>query len=216
MIKIILGDDHQLIREGIKKTLAPERDMEIVGEAADMPSLLSMLDERQADVVLLELSMSMRLSLSPPSEMAALRTLRDRFPQVRVLVITSHPESQCGVDSLREGASGYICKSMSVDVIAHAVRKVAAGAHYVSESLAELLAHELTAPKAPSPHELLTEREIQVLVLLASGLSVKQVAGRLSISISSVNTYRNRIFSKMRLKTNAELIRYAVTHDLAC
>jgi DNA-binding NarL/FixJ family response regulator len=209
MIKIIVADEHQLIREGIKKTLAPERDIEVVGEASDMQSLLSLLAAQQADVVLLD------LSLSQPGEMAALRTVRDRFPLVPVLVITSHPESQFGVDSLREGASGYVCKSMTADVIPHAVRKVAAGGHYVSESLAELLAHELTAPRAPSPHELLTEREIQVLVLLASGLSVKQVAGRLDISISSVNTYRNRIFSKMRLKTNAELIRYAVTHDLA-
>lgn len=209
MIRIVVADDHQLIREGIKKTLAPAGDIAIAGEAWDMPSLLSVLAQQHADLLLLD------LTLSPQHELAALRAVRERFPQLPVLVISFYPESQFGVACLRGGASGYISKSMTVDVLEKAVRKVHAGGHYVSEALADLLARELTAPKTPSPHELLTEREAQVLALLASGLSVKQVAGKLDISISSVNTYRTRIFSKMGLASNAELIRYAIKHHIA-
>jgi DNA-binding NarL/FixJ family response regulator len=209
MIRIVVADDHQLIREGIKKTLASADDIVVSGEAWDMPSLLSALAQQQADLVVLD------LTLNPEHELAALRTVRERFPQVPVLVISLYPEHQFGVACLRGGASGYISKSMTVDVIEKAVRKVRAGGHYLSEALADLLARELTAPKAPSPHELLTEREAQVLALLATGLSVKQVAGKLDISISSVNTYRARIFSKMGLASNAELIRYAIKHRIA-
>lgn len=209
MIKIVVADDHQLVREGIKKTLARERDIALVGEAADLQTLLSLLAEQEVDIILLD------LSLSPPNELAALRTLRARFPQIPVVVVSSHLESEFGVDSLREGASGYVTKSMTVDVIVKAVRKVHAGGRYVSESLAELLAHELTVPKSQHPHERLTNRETQVLVLLASGLSIKQIAGKLSISNSSVNTYRSRLFTKMQLRTNADLIRYAIKQGLA-
>lgn len=208
MIRIVLADPHQLIREGIKKTLEPERDMMIVGEASDLPSLISELDGQQADIVLLD------LSLEPSDDLAALRMVRERFATVRVLMLTSHPESQAGLASLREGASGYLTKAMTVDVIAGAVRKVHSGGHYVSECMADLLARDLITPMVLRPHELLTAREAQVLVLLASGLSVKQTAGALHISISSVNTYRTRIFGKMKLKTNAELIRYGITHGL--
>lgn len=209
MIRIVVADDHQLVREGIKKTLARESDIALVGEAWDSESLLQLLDAHAVDIVLLD------LSLSPPDELATLRVLRERFPQVAVIVVSSHLECEFGVDSLREGASGYITKSMTVDVIVKAIRKVYGGGRYVSESLADLLAHELVAPRNTQPHERLTDRETQVLVLLASGLSVKQIAGRLGISNSSVNTYRVRMLGKMGLKNNAELIRYAIMHGLA-
>ena len=209
MIRLVIADDHQLVREGIKKTLTSDSGIEVVGEAWDLPSLLALLAEQQVDILLLD------LSLGPPNELAALRTVRERFPRVPILIISAHAESRFGIDSLREGASGYLTKSMSVDVLAKAVRKVCGGGRYVSEALADLLACELTAPKNPLPHEVLTGRESQVLMLLASGLTIKQVAGKLDISISSVNTYRSRILGKMQLKTNAELIRYAVKHGLA-
>lgn len=209
MIRIVVADDHQLVREGIKKTLAREPDIELVGEAWDNESLQLVLEANEVDIVLLD------LSLSPPDELATLRLLRKRFPHVAVIVVSSHMEGEFGVDSLREGASGYITKSMTVDVIVKAVRKVYGGGRYVSESLADLLAHELVAPKNPLPHERLTDRETQVLILFAEGFTVKQIAGKLGISNSSVNTYRARLFSKMALKTNAELIRYAIKHGLA-
>lgn len=209
MIKIVVADDHQLVREGIKKTLARESDIELVGEAGDIQTLLSLLTEQEVDIILLD------LCLSPPTELAALRTVRAQFPQIPVVVVSSHLESEFGVESLREGASGYVTKSMTVDVIVKAVRKVHAGGRYVSESLAELLAHELTVPKSQHPHERLTNRETEVLVLLASGLSIKQIAAKLSISNSSVNTYRSRLFTKMELRTNADLIRYAIKQGLA-
>ncbi|MET0982039.1 MAG: response regulator transcription factor [Telluria sp.] len=208
MIRIVVADDHQLVREGIKKILAREADIALVAEAWDLESLLAVLVEEQVDILLLD------LSLAYPDEVAIIRIMRERFPSLPLIVISSHEESRFGIDSLREGASGYISKSMTADVVIKAIRKVYAGGRYVSETLADLLAQELTAPKPQLPHLLLTEREGEVFLLLGSGLPIKQVSARLGISISSVNTYRNRIFTKMQLKTNAELIRYALKHDL--
>lgn len=208
MIRIIVADDHQLVREGIKKVLALHPDIDVVGEAPDLATLLAELSKRTADVLLLD------LSLSPRDELHALRTVRERFPELPVLVISSHHESQFGLESLRLGASGYISKAMTVDLIAKAIRKVHAGGRYVSEPLSELLAEELATPRPRLPHQLLTDRETQVLKLLANGLALKQIAAALNISVSSVNTYRTRILEKMQMNTSADLIRYAVKHHL--
>ncbi|MBK4733446.1 response regulator [Noviherbaspirillum pedocola] len=208
MIRIVVADDHQLVREGIKKILALHADMELAAEASDLESLLTELSQQQVDILLLD------LSLSGNDELHALRTVRKRYPALPVLVISSHHESQFGLETLRLGAAGYISKSMTVDVIVKAIRKVRAGGRYISESLSELLAQELSAPRQRMPHEQLTNRETEVLRLLASGLALKQIAARLDISISSVNTYRMRILEKMQLNNSAELIRYAVKHNL--
>jgi two-component system, NarL family, invasion response regulator UvrY len=208
MIRILLADDHQLVREGIKRTLALEQDIALVGEAPDLGTLLAQLARTQPDILLLD------LSLGASHELDALKSVRERHPTLPVLVVSSHPESQFGVEALRLGAAGYICKSMTVDVIAKAVRKVHAGGRYVSETLSELLAQELSSPPARLPHEQLTERESQVLHLLGRGRALKQIAAELDISISSVNTYRTRILDKMQLGTSADLIRYAVKHGL--
>lgn len=208
MPKVVIADDHQLVREGIKKVLSREADIILVGEAADLAATLDVLSSVQADVLILD------LSLSPTHELDALRTVRTRFPKLAVLVLSSHSEDQFGIDALRAGAAGYISKSMTADVMAKAVRKVHAGSRYVSETLAELLAQELSSSPPRRPHELLTERETQVLQLLGAGMPIKQVAARLDISISSVNTYRQRIFAKMSMSTTPELIRYAVQHGL--
>ena len=131
-----------------------------------------------------------------------------------VLVLSAHGEEQFGIAVLRLGASGYISKTLAADVVVKAIRKVHAGGRYVSETLAELLANEAASPYLRKAHERLTDREHQVLGLLATGTAVKQVAGKLDISISSVNTYRCRIFTKLHIRNNAELIRYAFRHGL--
>jgi two-component system, NarL family, invasion response regulator UvrY len=209
MIKIVVADDHQLIREGIKKILLRESDFMVVAEAWDLPSLLAVLDGREVDVLLLD------LGLAPPNELAVLRLVRERCPAVPVIIISSHDENRFAIDALREGASGYVSKSMTVDVVVKAVRKVHAGGRYVSETLADLIAQELASPKPEPPHSRLTARELQVFQLLAAGLPIKKVAANLDISISSVNTYRTRVLTKMRMKTSAELMRYAIQHGLA-
>ena len=208
MIRVVVADDHQLVREGVKKVLSTDPDIVLVGEAADLPSTLDVLQSTPPDVLLLD------LSLSPTHELDALRTVVDRFPGLQVLVLSSHSEDRFGIPALRLGASGYVSKSLTADVMLKAIWKIHAGGRYLSDNLAELLAHEVISPQPRHAHERLTERERQVLCLLATGSPVKQVAARLDISISSVNTYRGRIFTKLRLRSNAELIRYAIQHGL--
>ena len=208
MIKVIVADDHQLVREGVKKVLESEPEIVVVGEAQNLAETLALLDVLEADILLLD------LSLSPIHELDALRCVNERFPAVRTVVLTSHSEAQFGIAALRLGAIGYVSKSLTADVLAKAIYKAHSGARYLSEGLAELLADEIMAPQARLPHERLTERERQVLHLIADGSPVKQAAARLDISISSVNTYRSRIFTKLKVRSNNELTRYAIRHGL--
>lgn len=208
MIRVIIADDHQLVREGVKKVLSVDPAIALVGEAADLKSTLAVLDTVEADILLLD------LSLSPVDELDALRTVVERFPGIRVLVLSSHSEERFGIPVLKLGAVGYIPKSLTVDVVLKAIHKAHAGGRYLSESLGELLAHDVSPSRPRRPHERLTERELQVLRLLAMGHPVKQAAARLDISISSVNTYRGRIFAKLQIRSNADLIRYAIHHGL--
>lgn len=208
VIRVVVADDHPLIREGVKKVLSKDPDIALVGESADLPATLDVVLSTKPDVLLLD------LSLSPTHELHALRTVTERFPAMPVVVLSEHSEEQFGIAVLRLGASGYINKSLAADAVVKAIRKAHAGGRYLSDTLAELLAHEAASPYLRQAHDRLTERELQVLALLAMGSPVKQVAGKLDISISSVNTYRGRIFAKLRIKSNAELIRYAIRHGL--
>lgn len=207
-IRVVVADDHQLVREGVKKVLSVDPDIVVTGEAANLKSTLAILDSVEADLLLLD------LTLSPLHELDALKTVIERFPGLRVLVLSSHTEERFGIAVLKLGAAGYVPKSLTADVVLKAIRKVHAGGRYLSDDMAELLAHEVASPHPRHAHERLTERELQVMRLLAMGHPVKQVAARLDISISSVNTYRGRIFAKLQLKSNAELIRYAIHHGL--
>lgn len=207
-IRVVIADDHQLVREGVKKVLSVDPEIVLAGEAADLSSTLAILDSVEADLLLLD------LTLSPIHELDALRTVIERFPGLRVLVLSSHSEQRFGISVLKLGAAGYIPKSLTADVVLKAIRKVHAGGRYLSDEMAELLAHEVASPRPRHAHERLTERELQVMRLLAAGHPVKQIAARLDISISSINTYRGRIFAKLQLRSNAELIRYAIHHGL--
>ena len=207
-IRVVVADGHQLVREGVKRVVAVDPGIVVVGESADLAATLEVVAATRPDVLLLD------LSLSGTHELDALRAVTERFAGMPVLVLSSHSEAQFGIAVLRLGAAGYLCKSLAADVIVKAIRKAHAGGRYLSETLAELLAEKLASPHPRHPHELLTEREHDVLRLLALGSPVKQVAGKLDISISSVNTYRGRIFTKLRIKSNAELIRYAMRHRL--
>ncbi len=208
MIRVVIADDHQLVREGVKKVLSVDPDITLVGEAADLASTLTVLETVEADLLLLD------LTLSPIHELDALRTVVERFPDIRVIVLSSHNEERFGIPVLKLGAAGYIPKSLTVDVVLKAIHKVHGGGRYLSESLADILAHEVSSARPRYAYNPLTDRELQVTRLLATGYPVKQVAAKLDISVSSVNTYRSRIFGKLELRNNAELIRYAIQHGL--
>lgn len=210
MIKLVLADDHELIREGVKKIIRSQEGMKVVGEAADLAQAIALVARHSPDVVVLDVSMP-----GGGDGLDGLAELRRRFPAPRVIMLSMYPEERYAMAALRAGASGYVTKSMAAEELVKAIRKAVDGGTYIGPGLAEQLAREACAPPPPAPHHGLSARETEILTLIGSGLQVKQVAAELGISVSSVNTYRNRIFQKMGLSSNAALIRYALQHGLA-
>jgi two-component system, NarL family, invasion response regulator UvrY len=208
MIRVAIADDHELIREGLKKLLLGASDIAVAAEAATLDGTLTLLRDGGIDVLVLD------LSLAGGADLESLRIVRAQFPAVAVLVLSVHPEQRCAVQALRAGAAGYVSKAVASDQVVMAIRKIGAGGRYISPLVAELLADEVSRPAARPPHMHLTPREQEVFLLLGSGMPIKRVALELNLSVSSVNTYRARIFRKMGLHTNAALIRYAVEHGL--
>jgi two-component system, NarL family, invasion response regulator UvrY len=207
MIRILIADDHQLVREGLRRMIAEQPDFEVIGEAGTGEALLAAVERSAVDVVLLDISMP------GPSVTELLSALGGRSPPVRAVVLSMHPEEQYAVRLLRAGAAAYLTKDRSPEHLVAAVRKAAAGGRYITPSLAEHLAGALDEPPG-LPHEQLSERELQVLRMLASGRSVKRIAATLSLSPKTVSTYRTRMLEKLGLRTTADLIRYALQHDL--
>jgi two-component system, NarL family, invasion response regulator UvrY len=207
MIRILLADDHGIVREGIRRLLEERNDFTVVGEAGSVPELLSKLGGTAADVVVLDISMP------GPGIVDALRQVKAIRPQVRCLVLTAHPEADYAVRVLRAGAAGYLTKDRSLEQLVEAVRRVYRGGMYVSPSLGESLAARLGGAAEPN-HGTLSDREFQVLRALARGESLKSIAGQLKVSPKTVTTYRSRILEKLGLSSNAELVRYALEHGL--
>jgi len=207
-IRIFIADDHPIVRQGLRRIVEADAGLTIAGEAGDAPSLLGALERVVTDVVLLDVSMPGGLFLE------TLRELRTKHPTVRVLVLSVHPEDQWAVRALRAGASGYLTKDHSPDQLLEAIRRVYRGGKYVSPTLAEHLAEHLDRGGQRAPHEMLSDREFEVMRRLGSGLTVSQIAGELAISAKTVSTYRTRILEKMAVATNAELVRYASEHGL--
>lgn len=206
-IRIFIADDHPIVRQGLRRIVEADAGMVISGEAGDGVSLRSTLERTATDVVLLDVSMPGGPFLE------TLRELRAKHPTVRVLVLSVHPEDQWAVRALRAGASGYLTKDHSPDQLLEAIRRVYRGGKYVSPTLAEHLAEHLGGGQR-APHELLSDREFEVMRRLGSGLTVSQIASELAISAKTVSTYRTRILEKMAVATNAELVRYASEHGL--
>ena len=209
MIRLVIADDHELIREGIKKIVRHNIDLKIVGEAADLKQAIALITQVRPDVVVLDISL-------PDSDgLDGLAELRRLFPAVRVVMLSMHPEERYALPALRAGALGYVAKGAAAAELVEAVRRAAQGQAYLGPRVSELLAYEARCP-APLPlHHSLTVREGEIVSLIGAGLQIKQVAAELGISVSSVNTYRSRIFRKMGMNTNAALIRYALQHGLA-
>ncbi len=207
-IRIFIADDHPIVRQGLRRIVEADAGMVISGEADDAAALLAGLETKATDLVLLDVSMPGGLFLE------TLRELRDRHPSIRVLALSVHPEDEWAVRALKAGASGYLTKDHSPDQLLDAIRRVYRGGKYVSPTLAERLASQLDGGGQRAPHELLSDREFEVMRRLGSGLTVSQIAGELALSTKTVSTYRTRILEKMAVATNADLVRYAARHGL--
>ena len=208
MIKIFIADDHAIVREGLKQIVAETTDMAVTDEADTGHEVLEKVSENDYDVLVLDITMPGLNGLD------ALKQLKSQRPDLPVLVLSIHPEEQYAVRVLRAGASGYLTKESAPDELISAIRKVSMGGKYVTPSLAEKLASDLVADGKKPLHETLSDREYQVLCMIASGKTVTKIAEELFLSEKTISTYRSRILEKMKMKTNAELIHYAIKHGL--
>jgi len=208
MIRIAIVDDHQIVRSGFREMLSDELGFHIVFEAASGESATELVRENPCDVMLLD------LSLPGKSGVDVLRYMRQRYPDMHVLVLSSFPEERYALVMMRNGADGYLCKDCDREDLIKAIRTVAKGRRYVSFRTAELLAEEMTSGKSGSPHESLSERELQVFLRLAQGELVKDIAESLHLSVKTVSTYRTRTLEKLGVSSNAELASYAIRHGL--
>lgn len=208
MINVVIADDHSIVRRGFRQVMEEEPDIRVVGEAADGPQLLAWLRQGHCDIVVLDLSMPGQSGID------LLEDLRAQYPEIAVLIMSMYPEDQYAVRVLKSGAAGYMNKEHAAESLAAALRTIAAGGRYVSPTLAEMLAFNLSADATQTPHETLSNREYQVLLRLAQGKTASAIAAELSISVKTVSTYRARILEKLNLNSNAEMVRYALEHSL--
>lgn len=208
MIRVMIIDDHSIVRKGVRSLLAETSDVEVVGEAADGASGLALARTEQPDVIVLD------LSLPGTSGLEVLRQLRREVPRSAVLVLSMHPEERYAVLLLRAGASGYVAKQAPSDVLVGAIRKVAAGGKFIGPEVAERLAIQIDPDFRGPPHDKLSARELEVLLLLAAGKQATAIAVELGISVKTVSTYRRRVLDKLELDSTAELVRYAYQNAL--
>ena len=206
--RILLVDDHEIVRTGLRELLQLEPDLEIAGEAATSAEAMTLLRDAKCDLVLLDVSLPDR------SGVDTLKLIRVAYPELPVLVLSAYPEEQYAINLLRAGANGYVKKDAPGGEIVRAIRAVVQKGRYISAAVSEMLVSQLD-PKTDRPvHQDLSEREFQVLCKIASGRTVSQIADELFISVKTVSTYRSRILEKMKMSSNAELTHYAVKNGL--
>jgi DNA-binding NarL/FixJ family response regulator len=208
MISILIVDDHPIIRDGLRTGLAQEADMKVVGEAQNADEAIAGVREEKPDIVLLD------ISLPGKNGFEVLKQLHAEMPDVRVLILSTYSEKQYAVRCLKSGAWGYLTKSSSSAELIEAIRTIMQGKKYVGASLAQLLASEIDASRIALPHEVLSDREFQILCLFGQGKTVSQIAEILSLSVSTVGTHRAHILEKMHMKSTIELVKYAFDHEL--
>ena len=208
-MRILIADDHAVVRRGLKQILADEFPKAVFGEAANGSEVLELIGKGKWTLLLMDVTMPGR---NGPEILKEVKRLHPRLP---VLVLSVHSEDQFAVRMLKAGAAGYLTKETAPEELATAVRKVFAGCRYVSASLAEKLAADLTTEAETSPHQALSDREFRVMQMIGSGMMVKEIAAELSLSVKTVSTYRVRILQKMGMKNSAELTRYVVENRLA-
>jgi DNA-binding NarL/FixJ family response regulator len=208
MIKVCVVDDHAVVREGLKRIIAENPGMAVTAEAGDGDEAIKVIQNEPCDVVLLDITLPKR------NGMDVLKHIHNESPRLPVLVLSIHSEDQYAVRVLRAGAAGYLTKGATPERIVEAICKVVRGGKYVSPNLAEKLLYHLRSNTSPAIHDLLSDREYQVLCMIASGKTVTEIATELRLSVKTVSTYRVRILEKLDMKNNAELTRYAIKEGL--
>src|SRR5688572_15378218 len=208
MIRILIADDHPILRAGLKTLLSECDDMTVTGEASSGEETIKLIKSGEHDVVLLD------ITLPDMNGVDALKQIKRHRPELSVLILSMHPEEQYAVNLLRAGASGYVPKEAAPEQLVAAIRTVVNGRRYVSAALAEALARELADPEQQPSHGALSAREFQIFCKLAAGMSVSQIGASLNLSVKTISTYRSRILEKMGMKTNADLISYAIRNRL--
>ena len=206
MLKILIADDHPIVRRGLQQILSGEADVAMVGEAQNSTEVLDLVCTQEWDAVVLDITMPGRGGLD------TLKELKRLYPSLPVLMLSIHPEDQYAVRAFRAGAAGYMTKESAPDELIKAIRKITRGGKYVSPTLAEKLAFIMEAE--PPSHHSLSDREYQVMIMIASGKTPSEIAEEMCLSIKTISTYRERILAKMKMKNNAELTYYAVKHNL--
>lgn len=208
-IRVLIADDHAIVRQGFKQIFSETEDLVVAGEADDGAEALQLARQREWDVFLLDVTMPNRNGID------TLKQLKKEFPRLPVLILSMHPEEQYAVRAIKSGASGYLTKQSAPELLVTAIRQVARGKKYVSPAVAEQLANALVAGDGEKPpHELLTDREYQVFRLIAAGRPLTQIADELNLAVATISTFRTRIIEKTGIRSNAEMIRYGIEHGL--
>jgi DNA-binding NarL/FixJ family response regulator len=208
MIQVAIVDDHQIVRTGFRELLSEDSSISIGFEAANGDEALEKLRTSPCDVLLLD------ISLPGKSGVDVLRTVRQRYPETKVLILSGFPEESYALAMIKNGASGYLCKDCDRDELLRAIHMVATGRRYVSGRTAELLADEMSGERSGVLHDALSDRELQVFLRLARGESVSDIAEQLHLSVKTISTYRSRVTEKLNVSSNAELATYALRHGL--
>lgn len=208
MLRILIADDHSLFRRGVKDLLIDGLGAVTIGECANAHELLDTVRQKKWDVVILDIGMPGTTGAE------ALKQLKAECPKLPVVVLSMHPEDQYAVRMLKAGASAYLTKASTPEELIRAIKTVVAGGHYITQSLGEQLVLDIKQGNEKPPHELLSDREFEVLCLIGSGKTVGEIAEAMCLSVTTISTYRARILEKMGMKTNAEMTRYALQHGL--
>ena len=207
-IKILIADDHAIVREGLKQIVAEEQDMIVLGEAENVEKLMKLLEENSFNIIVLDINMPGKSGLD------ALKDIKQFYPDLPVLILSMYNEDLYGIRALKAGASGYLKKASAPDELVNAIKKIVGGKKYISPVLAEKLADTLTHSKGKALHETLSDREYEIMCSIAIGKSAEEIANDLSLSINTIYSYRNRILEKMSMKSNVELTQYAIQNKL--
>lgn len=208
MIKILIADDHAIVREGLKQIVAEENDMKVSGEASNVNELFVLLKNEKWNIVVLDINMPGKSGLE------ALKDIKIQFPDLPVLVLSMFSEELYGMRSLKAGASGYLKKVSAPTELVNAIRMIVAGKKYISAGLAQNLATDMANDSKPATHFILSDREYQIMCDIATGKSAEEIAAELSLSIHTVYTYRNRILEKLKLRSNVDITQYAIKNKL--
>jgi DNA-binding NarL/FixJ family response regulator len=208
MLKVIIADDHAILREGLRGILSSTDDMQVIGEAGNHAEIIKLLRSQRCDVLLLDIAMPGKNGID------TLKQVKNEWPTLPVLMLSMYPEDQYAVRALKAGASGYLTKASAPGQLVEAIRQVTRGRKFITPELAQSIAESINTPTSGSPHEDLSDREFQTMRLIASGKTLSQIAGELSISPKTVSVYRARVLAKLQLANNAELTRYALEHGL--